>query len=277
MRAGSPPNRYPKSLDLPKKRINDDASMHHRRSSSLKDFLADRMPKHDVGPEEQVVYTQYHRRRLEFVMRVAQAQEPRRQAIVLDVGPSALSNLLRTYYATVYTLGFAPEKTWGHDFAISNHIAYDLNDAVKGISIPSDLTFDLILYCETLEHLPTPPGASLVALGERLRPGGIIICQTPNAASLDNRIKMLVGLNPFETIRYDVKNPGHFREYTKRELYEVFEQSGFDVIDHRYKNYFGCYGSSIHRASAHFLSCLSIFFPSFSRGQTLVARRQAHE
>lgn len=250
--------------------------MHGRQSLSLKDFLADKMLKHDVGPEEHAIYDRYHQRRLDFVLRVAQSHEPRRDAMVLDVGPSKLSTLLRTYYATVHTLGFAPEKPWGDDFISSNHIAYDLNDAVKGIPIPSDLTFDLITYCETLEHLPTPPAASLVALGERLRPGGIMICQTPNAASLDNRIKMLVGLNPFETIRYDATNPGHFREYTKRELYDLFKESGFDIVDHIYKNYFGCCGSSLKKGAAHLLSGLSVLIPSFSRGQTLVAKRHAH-
>ena len=250
--------------------------MQGRQLPSLKDFLADKMLKHDVGPEEEAIYRRYHQRRLDFVLRVAQKHEPRRDARVLDVGPSALSKLLRTYYVTVHTVGFIPEKPGENDFISSNHIAYNLNDAVKGIPIPSDLTFDLIIYCETLEHLPTPPAASLVALRERLRPGGIMICQTPNAASLDNRVKMLVGLNPFETIRYDATNPGHFREYTKRELYDLFQESGFDIVDHMYKNYFGCSGSSLRKAAAYLLSGLSMLIPSISRGQTLVVKRHAH-
>ncbi|TVR70815.1 MAG: hypothetical protein EA408_10500, partial [Marinilabiliales bacterium] len=91
--------------------------------------------------------------------------------------------------------------------------------------------FDLIVYGDTIEHLYTAPELSLLMLSCMLKPGGIIIVTTPNAVSLRNRITMLSGGNPFERIRYYKGNPGHYREYTKRELKEIGVAASLEVRD----------------------------------------------
>jgi hypothetical protein len=55
------------------------------------------------------------------------------------------------------------------------------------------------------------------------------VLQTPNAASLRKRIKLLIGRNPYERIRVDRSNPGHFREYTVNELRSIVSGAGFTV------------------------------------------------
>lgn len=53
--------------------------------------------------------------------------------------------------------------------------------------------------------------------------------QTPNAVALKNRIKLLFGKNPYDIPRENVKNPGHFREYTVKELADIAQKAGFEV------------------------------------------------
>jgi hypothetical protein len=49
---------------------------------------------------------------------------------------------------------------------------------------------------------------------------------------------MFFGRNPFERIRENKLNPGHFREYTRRELVEYAANSGFIVRKEIAGNYF---------------------------------------
>jgi hypothetical protein len=69
-------------------------------------------------------------------------------------------------------------------------------------------------------------------------PDGLIIVQTPNAVSLGKRIKMALGRNPFEQIRADDANPGHYREYTLAEVSALLEDAQFSVKKTFRKYYF---------------------------------------
>ncbi len=51
---------------------------------------------------------------------------------------------------------------------------------------------------------------------------------TPNAARIRNRLRLLAGRNPFEQLREDSRNPGHFREYTVAELLALGREAGFE-------------------------------------------------
>ena len=62
-----------------------------------------------------------------------------------------------------------------------------------------------------------------------LRPGGWLVLQTPNAARIGNRVRLLTGRNPFEPLREDSVSPGHFREYTVAELLGMVRKAGFEV------------------------------------------------
>ena len=139
--------------------------------------------------------------------------------LALDIGRSYLSTMLLDLYDDVTTLGFPLQMT-GHGNSdssgtgrtLSGHIIYDLNDVQDLLPIDRDKQYDLIVFCETIEHLHTAPELALFVLRGILRDGGITICQTPNASSLDNRLLMMVGRNPFHMICIENFNPGHFRD-----------------------------------------------------------------
>jgi hypothetical protein len=69
----------------------------------------------------------------------------------------------------------------------------------------------------------------LAYLGQLIAPRGLLLLQTPNAVALRKRVRMLLGQNPFERLRVDRGNPGHFREYTASELRELLAGAGFST------------------------------------------------
>lgn len=160
-----------------------------------------------------------------------------------------------------------------------SHIEFDLNRAAQGEEIPTDRRFDLVVFAETLEHLHAAPELVFMTLRGLLKPDGVIICQTPNAAALPKRIRLVMGKNPYERIRIDERNPGHFREYTRNELEDIANLSDFRIVFHEYTDYFGISpGLPILKRTA-FLAyrTISSIIPSFRRGQTAILRPTKRE
>ena len=145
--------------------------------------------------------------------------------------------------------------------------------ATEGTSKPTNGKFPApvaeVLLLEVIEHLHTSPRHVLRYLYRCLNPGGFLIVSTPNAAFLRNRLQLLAGSNPFEPIREDAMNPGHFREYTRRELAGHCRECGFDVLEARVENLF-CYGPG----SGRLFSAITRWLPAdFRRDITLIIQR----
>jgi len=92
-------------------------------------------------------------------------------------------------------------------------------DAWKGSS------FDFITMFHVLEHVPDPLAAVGFA-GGLLAPGGSLIVQVPNVASLQARV--------FGARWYGLDVPRHLINFTPRALALLFERAGFDaeVVNH---------------------------------------------
>ena len=226
-------------------------------------------------------YLEYHRERFEYVFQISKKLKPDENTLVLDVGKSYLSELLNTHYRKVETIGFDLDEDEAliskgvkiKDSPDSDHIVYDLNNAVYGESIKSSKKYDLIVFAETIEHIHHAPEFALYALREILSDDGVILCQTPNAIALHKRILMLFGKNPFEKIRFDPFNPGHIREYTKNELIACGDLAGLSTSFHEYKDYFGYQGSKSRKLFIGFLKLICKIIPSFARGQTIAYKK----
>jgi hypothetical protein len=171
-----------------------------------------------------------HRKTVEICKQYVSSPE----AKVLDVGRSAMTDLLAAQYRDISTLGFPIVLGPGESDPRPQvpHIEFDLTRCADTRSWPArNGEFELIVYCETIEHLPIAPEFSLIFLGYLLKRGGRLLVTTPNAVRLGNRIRMALGQNPFERIRYFDQNPGHFREYTRAELIAMAEPSGLNCIE----------------------------------------------
>lgn len=92
--------------------------------------------------------------------------------------------------------------------------------------------FDLVLFCEVLEHLPFDPAWALVNIARRLRPGGQLILTTPNPARFDNIVRLI---ERRETFSDPISGFGihgrHNREYSASELRDLLQGTGFRILD----------------------------------------------
>jgi trans-aconitate methyltransferase len=213
------------------------------------------------NPDEQV-YLRTHRRRYAVLLALVESLAPRR---VLVVGPSFESALLRERFpdATVNTLGWLD-----HRFPLregERHVELDLNAHEH----PELEQHDVVVCCEVIEHLHVPPSPVLRFLATGLVPGGHLVLQTPNATALPKRIRMLLGRNPYEPIRSEPGNPGHFHEYTVPELRAAVEGAGLEITRLLTANYFdhGSRKNRVYRAVG------SVLPPTLREGITVVARR----
>lgn len=185
---------------------------------------------------EEGSYTSYHAPRYALALDLVGRHLPASGGRILDVGRSALTDLLHEHLEVpVDSLGFAAEGPT----ASGRHYAFDLNDALHRERWRADLpAYEVVVLAEVLEHLHTAPTLVLAFLGTLVAPGGVLIVQTPNALSLAKRVKPLLGIHPYEALREDWREPGHFREYTLRELRALGGRTGFDVVHAAIYNYF---------------------------------------
>ena len=198
---------------------------------------------------------------------------------VLDIGNSALTELIHEeLQVTVDNLGLTleGETPSGHSYW------YDLNSAADRAAWRPLGPYDVIVMAEVIEHLHTAPQLVLAYLHSLLADGGLLLVQTPNAAALHNRLLLLAGRNPYELIREQRNDPGHFREYTRRELTGLAQQAGFDVVrwsaetyfDYRYARHNGAPDAPAHphRLGAAVNGMFRLAPGSCKPGQTLLLR-----
>lgn len=92
-----------------------------------------------------------------------------------------------------------------------------------------DESFDLVLCCEILEHLPVDPIHMLVEIHRVLRkPHGALLLTTPNAVRLQNLANILNGANVYESLSGYGVHGRHNREYTPSELRSLLASTGFE-------------------------------------------------
>jgi len=215
------------------------------------------------------LYLVTHSRRLAYAMNaIRQYKEQYPIKKLLDIGPHILTRCIIEFFPDieVSTLGWRfkhTERLIPADL-FQEHIQYDLNDAGVNAIRSTQSPFDLIVFSETIEHLYTSPLTVLIELKKLLMPNGAILIQTPNAAKLISRWSLLRGRNPYELIREDKTNPGHFREYTLDELTWYATQTGFSVVAAEYCNYW----SHPHPIVRKIESAV----PSFRQGISLLIR-----
>lgn len=189
-------------------------------------------PPRDANP----AYAAFHRPRFDFLVEAVRPYATRPGCRLLDVGASPLTTRLVTELGVrAESLGLEAD---GEQAGIPHH-RFDLNDAQYRERWRTDIgPYDVVVFAEVIEHLYTAPELVLAYLREIVAPSGILLVQTPNAVAFRKRAKMLLGLNPFERIRPSRDNPGHFREYTARELRELLAGAGFAVEKVWMKYYF---------------------------------------
>jgi SAM-dependent methyltransferase len=215
---------------------------------------------HQQPPDDDQIYRRTHARRYQLLLELVGELAP---TTILVVGPSYESVLLREALgAKVDTLGWEDERFPRVDG--EKHVEHDLND----LEYPELEAYDVVVCCEVIEHLQIDAVPVLERLAAAVAPGGHLVVQTPNATALPKRLRMLLGQNPYEPIRHQPGNPGHFHEYTVEELHNAVEEAGLTVERTLTANYFD-HGSRKNRA---YRALAPVLPGTLREGITVVAR-----
>lgn len=228
------------------------------------------------GAESNRNYAAMHRSRFADVLRLCHGHLPSPHARVLDIGRSELTAHLLSFYRNVHTLGLDPSTDDGGHREISKmdavpHITFDLLNSPARSIWPQCEPFDLIVFSEVIEHLAVAPEFVFACLGSLLAAGGVIVCTTPNAADISKRVRLALGQNPYERLRLYAGNPGHFREYTRRELCEIADSVGLKCKAQYYFNWLDGTGSPLRNGTLKLLRA----YPPFRRFQVCVFTKHA--
>ena len=90
-----------------------------------------------------------------------------------------------------------------------------------------DDTFDVVLYCEIIEHLLMNPVHTLREIHRILKPNGKLVVTTPNVARLGNVLALLDGRSIYDPYSGHGVYGRHNREYSMHELIHLLKFCGF--------------------------------------------------
>lgn len=219
-------------------------------------------------------YQSYHAKRFLYLINLIKTYAPKGNERILEIGPGPFTSILCKQYENVYTLGISDENTSLDRAAVDRkkHINYNLLNCLDRSRWPDIGKFDLIIFAEVIEHLFFSARHVLAFFKSCLKSDGLIVCQTPNGANINNRLKLLFGQSPILPYGPDLVEPGHFREFTKKELQDIGASLGFRILAHEFKNYFGSANNG-----TKVLDLVSYFFPTLRRGQTIIFQNTTFE
>jgi 2-polyprenyl-3-methyl-5-hydroxy-6-metoxy-1,4-benzoquinol methylase len=135
----------------------------------------------------------------------------------------------------------------------------------------SDATFDGVFAGEIIEHL-VDTRTFLLEIARVLRPGGILVVTTPNLASFENRLRLLLGVYP-RWVEYELGDQGHVRAYTKHTIQRQLRACGLQP-EHVKGNWVPVLPQTvIHDVRVPALARTGDWFPSLSQGLIVSARK----
>jgi len=183
-------------------------------------------------------YLQTHARRFEETPRLIAAARRGRRAI--EIGAT-------DYFQVALGTTFGYEEVWGTIFSDNveekfyrrNVTAADHTITATTLSLDVERElfpvtegyFDLVLFCEVLEHMDIDPMFALAEFNRILPVGGQLIITTPNCCSARNTWKILQGYRPHFFMQYErSRSPyRHNFEYDVHAARQLVEAAGFRV------------------------------------------------
>jgi 2-polyprenyl-3-methyl-5-hydroxy-6-metoxy-1,4-benzoquinol methylase len=115
------------------------------------------------------------------------------------------------------------------------HLEYLESQGVKTVrwnlcneEAPFKERFDTVFFSEVIEHLPIPGHLVLEKIKTMLKPGGLLVCSTPNLYRLRNVVYMAIGKQIFDHFRMPTdQGLGHVIEYSHDHLMWQLKTAGF--------------------------------------------------
>lgn len=93
-----------------------------------------------------------------------------------------------------------------------------------------DSSVDAVLMMEICEHFGLDPMHALIEANRVLKPGGLLVFSTPNAAAFDNLFRIMRGEGPYLGLEFSgFSTNRHNRIYDCHELREILRTAGFEI------------------------------------------------
>ena len=162
--------------------------------------------------QEEPEYYRRYRTRYEAVLTRFGEKAPERPLDVLDVGGGQFAFLAAAVWGDHGCVADIDESCFP-DLRARGIETFRWNIAAE--DAPTERRFDAIFLCEVIAHLPVPGHVALRRLGALLRPGGLLLCSTPNLYRLRNVVYLVTGRRLF----------GHFDVPEERSYLPVLDYS----------------------------------------------------
>ena len=112
---------------------------------------------------------------------------------------------------------------------IEHHFQYQAFNIETDRFPYQDGSFDIVLYCEIIEHLMHDPTHSLYEIHRVLKPGGYLVLSTPNPFRYTNYLRFLRGTNIYPPFSGYGPYARHQREFSAAELRLLLKQCNFEI------------------------------------------------
>ena len=170
-------------------------------------------------------YARYRSRYETLLERFAQLASPE-PLDVLDIGGGQLPLLCNKLWNDRATVADLPGERQLEYLRTKGITAITWN--LCSDEQPCVAKFDCIFFSEVIEHLPVPGYVVLDRLRKALRPGGILVCSTPNFYRLKNIVHLALGLPILDHMQLPGDSSlGHVIEYSRDGLQWQLEKAGF--------------------------------------------------
>jgi SAM-dependent methyltransferase len=194
----------------------------------------------DAPPQEMENYCKQDFRR--FVYTYGLARDSSGKCLELGANPYFTTFLLQEF--TQLKLSLANYFGFNRDNLVIQEVAYQDFKSERSLSVQlksshfnieeepfpySDEEFDIVLFCEIIEHLLMNPVAVLKEIKRVLKPNGALILTTPNVSRLENVARIIAGANIYDPYSGYGPYGRHNREYNKHELYLLLNYLGFTI------------------------------------------------
>lgn len=193
-------------------------------------------------------YKRYRSRYKECIRRLA-ALAPSFPVDVLDVGGGSLALLAAKLWND---RGVAADLPGPHLVHLASLGIETAHWNLCKSEPPFEAKFDFVFFSEVIEHLPIPGYIALRQLAKTLRPGGTLICTTPNLYRLRNVVYMALGHRIFDYFQYPGEDVslGHVLEYSREHLDWQFKKAGFTQYQVEHRQFHHIPTNPVHRPIA---------------------------
>ncbi len=99
-----------------------------------------------------------------------------------------------------------------------------------------EAAFDVVLFCDVIEHLLLSPDFAVSEMARVVRPGGHVIVTTPNATRLGNLARLVRGQNVYAGYSPYGAYGRHNREYTLDEVTTLLARHGLSPLEAEVRN-----------------------------------------